>query len=287
MKRIRSGRVIAAVMIAASIASSALGADTGPGPQQPMKRVSPADGLAAQLIPKGETPRRPDGHPDLNGNWGGGPIDAPYRGFGPRGRALLEPDQAVMQRGNAWNKPVYKPEYWEKIYNLDYGKVTDDPSFACMPVGVPRTNAPEKIVMTDKEMVTLDNGYVSASRYIPIDGRKRDEGDSDYEFYGGIGIGHWEGDTLVVESTGFTDLSWLLWTGYAHSNRMTVTERFERKGDVLYYQFTVNDPVMLAQPWVSDRYVRRRNADPLVRIEETPPCKEQDLQEIVDPYFRG
>jgi hypothetical protein len=216
--------------------------------------------------------------------WGGGGVDAPYTSFGSRGLAFFEPDQASLQRGTAWNKPVYKPEFWDKVYNLDYGKVTEDPTFRCLPRGVPRQNAPGKVVQTPKEIILVNGASV---RFVPMDGRARNPEDEDYEFFNGWPLGHWDGDTLVVESVGFNNISWLLWTGYFHSGHMKVIERLTRKGDVLYYQFTVEDPAVLAQPWTSDTYVRRLVRDPLARVEESYPCKESDEGEIDDMYFRG
>src|SRR2546423_9439453 len=77
------------------------------------KRVSPQDGFVWQQKSNGMTPRDADGHPDLTGNWGANfpnPIGAP----GLRRPGGFEADQSSMQRGAQWNKPLYKPEYWEK-----------------------------------------------------------------------------------------------------------------------------------------------------------------------------
>ena len=70
--------------------------------------------------------------------------------------------------------------------------------------------------------------------------------------FNGLAVGCWEGDTLVVTSMGFTDRTWLHWSGYIHSNEMTVIERLRRQGDTLIYQATVEDPVMFLQPWTMD-----------------------------------
>ena len=196
----------------------------------------------------------------------------------------FEPDQAVMQRGVAWNKPIYKPEYWEKVRSLDFSKVDVDPAFRCLPAGVPRQTAPQKIVQTLKELVFYNANSI---RFVPVDGRERDPQDADYRTWSGIPLGHWEGDTLVVESVGFTDESWIQWQGYFHTEDMKVTERLRRDGDLLFYTFTVDDPAVLAEPWTSDTYVRRLNPDPKARVDEPPPCIEQDLNSIVDKYYRG
>src|SRR5215471_1151635 len=88
----------------------------------PAKRVSPVDGFFAQILKMpAATPRTADGHPDMNGMWTGG-FPAPFGRFSRRALETLEPDQAAMQRGNAWNKPIYKLEYWQKVYENDFSK---------------------------------------------------------------------------------------------------------------------------------------------------------------------
>ena len=64
-----------------------------------------------------------------------------------------------------------------------------------------------------------------------------------------ISVGHWDGDTLVVESIGFVPETWLSRGGFFHSENMKVYERFTRKGDEMLYEVTVEDPDVLIQPW--------------------------------------
>jgi hypothetical protein len=250
------------------------------------RRVSPQDGFVMQQKPRGETPRDAEGHPDLSGTWGAAfpnPIGAPG---GLRRDGAFEPDQSAMQRGAQWNKPIYKPEYWEKVRQLDYSKVDVDPAYGCYkPVGVPRQNVPGRIVQKDKQLWLLNN-VENGLRILPLDGRKRDENDYQFSTYNGMGLAHWEGDTLVIESVGFNDISWLGWEGYFHSDKMEVAERLLRQGDLLYYNFTVNDPEVLMEPWTSYTYVRRvvPNA---IRLDEAPDCDERDLKLLADPFLRG
>ena len=249
------------------------------------KRPSPQDGFAMQVRPNGPTPRDADGHPDLSGNWGAG-FPNPIGQAGLRRRGGFEPDQASMQRGAQWNKPLYKPEYWDKVRGLDFGKSDIDPAYGChTPVGVPRQNLPGRIVMKDKQLWLL-NGVENMLRILPLDGRKRDELDHEFSFFNGQGLVHWEGDTLVIESVGFNDISWLGWEGYFHTDKMEVTERFLRQGDLLFYNFTVNDPDVLMESWTSYTYVRRLNPNP-VRQEEAAQCDERDIGLLADPYLRG
>jgi hypothetical protein len=259
------------------------------------RRVSPQDAFAMQTKPNGMTPRDADGHPDLSGNWGANfpsPIPPPPGSqvspiFGLLRRSgALEADQSAMQRGAQWNKPLYKPEFWEKVRSLDYSRVEVDPAYGCYkPVGVPRQNLPARIVQKNGQIWLL-NGVENALRILPLDGRKRDENDHQFSSYNGMGLAHWEGDTLVVESVGFNDVSWFGWEGYFHSDRMEVTERFLRQGDLLYYNFTVNDPDVLMEPWTSYTYVRRVNPNPN-RQDEATECIERDLDLLNDPFLRG
>ena len=249
------------------------------------KRVSPQDGFAAMQQSSAPTPRDAAGHPDLSGNWGANfpnPIGAP----GLREKGTFEPDQAVMQRGAQWNKPLYKPEYWEKVRSLDYSKADVDPAYGCThPTGVPRQNVPARIVQSNNQ-IWLFNGVENALRILPIDGRERDPLDAEYSTYNGMGLARWDGDTLVIESVGFNDITWLGWEGYFHTDRMKVTERFRRQGDLLFYNFTVDDPDVLMEPWTSIMYVRRLNPNP-VRQDEAPICEERDIDLLADPYNRG
>jgi len=253
----------------------------------PAQRVLPDEGLLAQIKPKGTTPRLADGHPDFNGVWGPGPVDAPYTAFGVRSWDDFEDDQVVMQRGNPGVRPAYKPEQWDEVHNRDFGKIVDDPAFHCQSYGVPRMGMPAQIVMTPTRMVTLNSQYVATTRVVPIDGRPHTEDDIDQSTLNGIPIAHWDGDTLVIESTGFNGETWLSFTGYLHTDKMKVTERLWRNGDVLYYNFTVDDPDVLERPWTSSVFIRRLSPNPLARIEEAPPCKELDSDEIPDVYYRG
>ena len=249
------------------------------------KRLSPQDAAIMQIKPNGQTPRDADGHPDLTGNWGAGfanPIGQP----GLRRPGGFEADQSAMQRGAQWNKPLYKPEYWEKVRSLDYSKADVDPAYGCYkPTGVPRMNVPGRIVQKNGQIWLL-NSVENELRILPLDNRKRDENDYQFSTSNGMGLAHWDGDTLVIESVGFNDKTWLGWEGYFHSDKMEVTERFLRQGDLLYYNFTVNDPDVLLEPWTSYTYVRRFNPNPN-RQDEATECDERDIGLLADPFLRG
>jgi hypothetical protein len=86
---------------------------------------------------------------------------------------------------------------------------------------------------------------------------------------------------MVIESVDFNDESWLAKPGYFHSADMKVTERLTRTGNTIRYQVTVEDPNVLMKPWVMNPRTLNLNADPLALIEESPPCREHDLEHLV------
>ena len=92
----------------------------------------------------------------------------------------------------------------------------------------------------------------------------------------GDSVGHWEGDTLVIESVGFTDASWLHKNGYIHGFNMKVTERLSRRGNLLTWEATVEDPDYLPEPWSVTPVTRFLNSSPTAQLVESLPCLEID-----------
>ena len=142
-----------------------------------------------------------------------------------------------------------------------------DPVMTCQPLGVPREGPPRRIYQTDHDVTFLYSGGDAGGGYgefhvIPTDGRKHDEKKALESTYMGYTIGHWEGDTLVLDSISFVDSTWLGRGGLFHSDQMHVVERFKREGDALLYDVTVEDPEVLAEPYVYPTRVVRRNPNP-------------------------
>ena len=127
----------------------------------------------------------------------------------------------------------------------------DNPRTRCLPHGIPRADilsyAPFKIIQTPGLMVILyevDNTH----RQIYTDGRKLP--DDPQPAWLGYSVGKWEGDTLVVDSAGFNDKSWLDSFGHPHSEDMRIQERFHRRDfGHLDLQVTVDDPKMYTKPF--------------------------------------
>jgi hypothetical protein len=230
----------------------------------------------------------PDGHPDLSGIWVSGnrvanpvkpdgsiQVILPVPGLDPNSpNVFKELDSlTVAARAAAPNKPQYKPELQAKVKELSDLQSKLDPAFFCRPPGVPRVGPPNQIVQSPGLAVFLYENQ-NMFRVIPTDGRPHR---TDVEpSYMGDSIGRWEGDTLVVDVTQFTDDTWLGSDGYFHSPDMRVIERFERTGDSLRYSATVEDPGVLAKPWTMNPRTLRLSHDPADALVESPPCIERD-----------
>jgi hypothetical protein len=134
---------------------------------------------------------------------------------------------------------------------------TNDPAFQCFPPGVPRIYLhpfPMEIVQTPKETIMLFE-YDHIVRHIYTDGRQHPADVT--PTYMGDSIGHWEGDTFVIDSVGFNDKTWLDRVGHPHSEKLHVTERIKRT-DATHMEiaFTIEDPVAYTHPFGSSLFFR-------------------------------
>src|SRR5207244_13312474 len=101
--------------------------------------------------------------------------------------------------------------------------------------------------------------------------------------YMGYTVGSWEGDTLILDSIGFTDETWLGRGGWIHSDELRVIERFTRKGNEMLYEVTVEDPVMLVKPWVMPARTLRLSPNNTV-IGERGSCTEGEPEQVSSPF---
>lgn len=219
-------------------------------------------------------------HPDLRGNWshtdwignymtGGGRRCGPTQAGGCSRQVNQTEDFELYSpsRFGNLNRPVYKPEYWDKVQQLDMWTNKYDPVMTCQPLGVPREGPPRRIYQSDRDVTFLYYGGDAGGGYgeyrvIPTDGRPHDP-ESAYDItYLGDTVGRWDGDTLVLDAVAFTDQTWFGRGGFFHSDRMHVVERFTREGNVILYDVTVEDPEVLVEPWVLPTRILRPNPDP-------------------------
>ncbi len=206
---------------------------------------APANGTAKNGIP-----RTADGHPDLSGVW--------WRGADVGGRAA--PGTPAAARGGGRGAApqtfvsLYNPEAQAKAKTL---ADKDDPTLLCQPTAFGTLNvrmfdvgAVAQIVQTPKFVVLLTETF-HGFQIIPIDGRPHH--DDQPPSFRGDSIGHWEGDTLVVDTTNFTDNTWMSAEGRVsfHSDALHVIERYTRtNANTMEIEATAEDPKVLTKPWV-------------------------------------
>jgi hypothetical protein len=226
------------------------------------------------------TPRLASGKPDLSGvwqhtDWIGNYMTGGGRRCGPTqskecNRSVNQTEDFELyspSRFGQLNRPLYKPEHWDKVIELDMWTNKYDPVMTCQPLGVPRQGPPRRIYQSENDITFIylggdAGGGYGEYRIIPTDGRARDKNAEFDITYMGNSVGHWEGDTLVIDSIAFIDTTWLGRGGFFHSDRMHVVERFTRQGDALLYDVTVEDPEVLVEPWVLPTRTVRRNTNP-------------------------
>jgi hypothetical protein len=231
----------------------------------------------APQTPSTATPRLADGKPDLTGNWNGAAMNWRYgnRRCGPSQTSDCTPawNQTIDFEFEAPsrfgpNRPLYKPEFWDKIQQLDMWTNKYDPVMTCQPLGIPRQGPPRRIYQSSSDVTFIYGEYADGGggygeyRIIPTDGRKRDETKALETKYMGYTIGHWEGDTLVLDSSSFNDQTWLARGGFFHTDQMRVIEKLTRKGNEILYEVTVEDPEVLVEPWVMAARTLRLNPNP-------------------------
>lgn len=257
------------------------------------------------------TPMTADGHPDLSGLWNvavpmavlsnegievgansardtsSDVVIAMFPGTAHVGNdSDIERANALLRRMGS-DKPVYKPEYWARVQNLDNNS-NDDPAYHCMAAGVPRIGVPSQIIQDSKMLVLLYPGQggllatQTTFRTIPTDGRQHTPLDDLDPTWNGEGIGHWDGDTMVIDTIGFNSSSFLDQVGgYFHGENMHVIERLHRDGNTLTWQATVDDPDVLLKPWTTSKRVVLLNPNPKALLPESLPCSERDFAHIV------
>ena len=166
----------------------------------------------------------------------------------------IAPDDAIPPM-TPWAKAKFDAE--KPGYGARGSAGGNDPILQCDPIGFPRI----MMMPTPLEFVPAAGRVLQfwerEHEWRPIwtDGRAL-PGDVDPAWYG-YAVGHWEGDyTLVVESTGFRESSWLGPTGYPHSENMHITERYHRVDhDTIAYDLTISDPIAYTKPIVTPRRI--------------------------------
>lgn len=174
------------------------------------------------------TPKTADGKPDFSGLW-----RVPQATAG-------ETDKAMHSlKAQAWAEKLSK----ERKDNLG----RDDMSVLCLPFGPRADNSPDRIIQSSNMLVMLFGDLTF--RQVFLDGRPLPKDPN--PTWMGYSVGHWDKDTLVIESNGFNDRTWLDGDGHPHSEDLRMTERLRRPDfGHLEFERTLVDPKSLDQPWV-------------------------------------
>jgi hypothetical protein len=215
-------------------------------------------------------PKTADGHPDFSGVWWRG-ADVGGKGFQGGGGATTK------------FSDLYTPEAAAKAK-----KLTDnsDPALRCTPTAFGTLNvsmfdvgAVAQIVQTPKAVIFLTETY-HGFQIVPTDGRPHR--DSVPPSYRGDAIGKWDGDTLIVDKTNFTDNTWITAEGRVspHSDALHIVERYRRTdANTLEINATLEDPKLLTKPWVVP--TQKLTIAPFDQIMELY-CNAGDTPELVE-----
>jgi hypothetical protein len=266
-----------------------------------------ADGKVNLTAP---VPRTADGRPDLSGVWETVPcVDCPDRNRGSSGAGSLPADGRAADApppppqgrgagpgggrgrggggfvfgniggGLAEGEPPYQPWAAELVKKRMADNSKDNPDAHCLPMGIVQLTShpyPRKIVQTPAEVVVIYEGSGTTVRELFLDGRKPDK-DAD-PWWNGYSAGKWEGDTLVVETTGFMDDGWLDVRGSPLTSAGKVTERYRRLNyGFLEIEVTIDDPKAYTKPFSAKVYNRIMTDHQLIEFV----CIDKDAQHYV------
>jgi hypothetical protein len=217
--------------------------------------------------PAGPMPRLPDGHPDMQGFWtppaitdiepakgrGGAPPPRPparggaaaevgNTGFGFfGGKRIVDPEDGMIP---------YKPEARAKQQDILAHHMAEEPELHCYQSGVPHSESNQfgtQILQTPGYFVQLSE-FMHTVRIIPTDGRPHI--DAKYHLFQGDPVGHWEGDTLVVDTTNQNEKTWFDTSGNFKTLALHVTEKFiPQDRNTIVYEATITDPTIYTRPW--------------------------------------
>ena len=180
-------------------------------------------------------------HPDFTGLWSSFTADI--------STALLQGEEVSLT--------PYGAERYKKV------DMANTPSYKCLPYGPTRSlqaSNPFQIIQTPNlfAIITEHIDY----RLIYTDGRGHPEDIYDYPEWMGHSIGKWEGDTLVVDTIGMREETWLDTAGFEHSDKLHLIERFQKTGpDTYRWTVTVEDPVFFTKPFTYSLTPKRMPKD--------------------------
>jgi hypothetical protein len=242
---------------AATVALAAVGA------AMPALAQWPSDSSNGKPNLNAPTPRMPDGKPDFSGVWDDVRMG---RGGGGRGRAqtatpappppVPTPDGPPVATfgniaANMKDGAPLQPWATELLAKRKSDHSKDNPDAHCLPMGLMQFHLhpqPRKIIQTPKELVIIYEANYGL-RQIYLDGRSLPGKDAEPWWFG-YSVGHWEGDDLVVETTGYRDDVWLDVQGTPMTSAARTIERFRRPNfGTMQIDVTIDDPKVFTKPF--------------------------------------
>jgi len=198
-------------------------------------------------------PKGADGHPNFNGIWqalNSANWDLQYhaaRSGTVIADGTLSADPGGVGVVESGEIPYLPAALETKKKNFE-NRLKLDPEIRCYLPGVPRANYmpyPFQIFQSSKA-IFFAYQYAGAVRNIFL----RDPGPAPADSWMGQSVGKWEGETLVIDATGFDERTWLDRVGDFHSDALHVVERYTMiEPDILSYEATIEDPKVFSRPW--------------------------------------
>jgi hypothetical protein len=186
---------------------------------------------------------------DFSGMWEGGPSDI-------SGDVVAGQEISLTPHGA------------ERYRSLD---LADAPANVCKPYGPTRgmqSEDPRLIVHSrGGDFILILFEQQTDYRIIYMDGRSHPEDILEYPQWEGDSIGRWEGNTLVVDTIGVKEGTWIDSGGFEHSDKLHLIERFEKTDpNTIRWTVTVEDPVFYTKPFTYSRNIRRANHEEVPRL---------------------
>jgi hypothetical protein len=207
----------------------------------------------------GPPPRTADGKVDFSGVW---ETNQGRRGRGPapvaaEGTGELPPSGSIF--GNIGDQiqggAPYQPWAAELVKKRMADNSKDNPDAHCLPMGLMQMTShpyPKKIIQTPTQVILIYEGSGTTVREVFLDGRALPKAEDVEPWWNGYSVGRWDGDTLVIETTGFMDDGWLDVRGSPLTAGARMTERFRRPTyGSLAIDVTIDDPKAYTKPFTA------------------------------------
>jgi hypothetical protein len=309
VNKIVVGAAVAIVFLVAALAPFA--AQTGGVAETAGSKATSSKATTSKVATPGEwpgykAPRSTDGKPDLNGIWQAfvtadidvadhdaqaGPHADIMGAYGawPGGQGIVEggeipykPEALAVKKANAANRMLMHITADEERHN------TGDPELKCYRPGVPRANYmpyPFQIVQsTDTIAVAYEFAHSLRTIYMKED-PKQSPKDSPADYWMGWSHGRWDGDTLVVDSTGFVPYTWFDRAGDYHSDALHVVERYTLVSPYhIMYEATIEDPNVFTRPWKMSFPLYRRMEKYIQLVDFNCVAFVEDM--LYGPYYK-